>query len=60
MIDQKQLEFVESFKYLSSILTNNGRSTREIKFRITMAKAAFNKKKTLFTNKLDLIFWKKN
>jgi hypothetical protein len=53
MIDQKQLEIVECFKYLSSILTNGGRFTREIKFRIAMAKAAFNKKKTLFTNKLD-------
>jgi hypothetical protein len=31
MIDQKQLENVESFKYLGSILTNDGRSTCEIK-----------------------------
>jgi len=29
-IDQKQLENVESFKYLSSILTNDGRCTYEI------------------------------
>jgi len=27
MIDQKQLEIVESFKYLRSILTNDGRCT---------------------------------
>jgi len=47
MIDQKQLENVESFKYLGSILTNNGRYTCKIKCRIAMAKAAFNKKKTL-------------
>jgi hypothetical protein len=34
--------------------------TREIKSRIAMAKAAFNKKKkTLFTSKLDLKFRKK-
>jgi hypothetical protein len=33
--------------------------TREIKFRIAMAKAAFNKKKTLFTSKLDLNLRKK-
>jgi hypothetical protein len=39
---------------LGSILTNDGRCTCEIKPRIAMAKAAFNKKKTLFTNKLDL------
>jgi len=45
---------VESFKYLGSILTNDGRCTCEIKCRIPMAKAAFNKKMTLFTNTLDL------
>ena len=44
MIDQKQLENVECFKYLGSILTNDGRCTREIKSKIVMAKAAFNKK----------------
>jgi hypothetical protein len=44
MIDQKQLENVESFRYLGSMLTNDGRYTCEIKSRITMAKAAFNKK----------------
>ena len=30
MIDQKQLENVESLKYLGSILTNDGRCTCEI------------------------------
>jgi len=59
MIDQKQLENVESFKYLGSILTNDGRCTCEIKCRITMAKAAFNKKKALFTSALDLELRKK-
>jgi hypothetical protein len=44
---------------LGSILTNVGRCTREIKFRIAMVKAAFNKKKTLFTCKLDLNLRKK-
>jgi len=47
MINRKQLENVESFKYLGSILTNDGRCTCEIKCRIAMAKAAFNKKRTL-------------
>jgi len=47
MIDQKQLENVESFKYLCSILTNDGRCTCEIKRRIAVAKAAFNKKRNL-------------
>ena len=59
MIDQKQLENVESFKYLGSILRNDGRCTCEIKCRIAVAKAAFNKKKTLFTSTLDLDLRKK-
>jgi len=59
MLGQKQLENVECFKYLGSILTNDGRCTCEIKSKIAMAKAAFNKKKTLFTSKLDLNLRKK-
>ena len=59
IIDQKQLEEVESFKYLGSILTNDGRCTCEIKCRIAMAKAALNKKRTLFTSTLDLELRKK-
>ena len=43
-----QLENVECFKYLGSMLTNDGRCTRDIKSRIVMAKAAFSKKKTLY------------
>jgi hypothetical protein len=59
MVDPKQLENVEYFKYLGSILTNDGRCTCEIKCRIAMAKAAFNKKRTLFTSTLDLELRKK-
>ena len=59
MIDQKQLDNVECFKYLGSISTNDGRCTGEMKSRIAMAKAAFNKKKTLFTTKFDLNLRKK-
>ena len=44
MIDQKPLENVECFKYLGSILTNDGRCTCEIKSRIDMAKDTFNNK----------------
>jgi hypothetical protein len=53
MIDQKQAENVECFNYLGSKITNDARCTREIKSRITMAKAVFNKK-NLFTSKLEL------
>ena len=59
MIDQKQLENVECYKYLGSMLTNDGRCTCEIKSRIALAKAAFNKKKTIFTSTLDLNLRKK-
>jgi hypothetical protein len=59
MIDQKQLENVQSFKYLGSILTNDGSYTCEIKSRIAMANAAFNKKRALFTSILDLKLRKK-
>ena len=50
---------MECFNYLGSMLTNDGRCTREIKSRIAMAKVAFNTKKTLFTSKLDLDLRKK-
>jgi hypothetical protein len=59
MIDQKQLENMESFKYLGSILTNDGKCTCEIKCMITMAKATYNKKSNLFTSTLDLELRKK-
>jgi len=59
MRDQKQLENVECYKYLGSMLTNDGRCICEIKSRVAMAKAVFSKKKTLFTSKLDLNLRKK-
>jgi hypothetical protein len=59
MTERKQLENVESFKYLGSILTNYGSCTCEIKCRIAMAKAAFDKKRALFTSTLDLELRKK-
>jgi hypothetical protein len=58
-IDKKQVENVEEFNYLGRMITNDARCTREIKARIAMAKAAFNKKKTLLTSKLDLELRKK-
>jgi len=59
MTDQKQLKNVDCFKYLGSMLTNDGRCTCEIKSRNAMAKAAFNKKRALFTSTLDLELRKK-
>jgi hypothetical protein len=56
MIDQKQLENVEYINCLGSKITNDARCTREIKYRIVMAKAAFSRKKTFCNSKLDLNF----
>ena len=44
---------------MDSMIINDARCTREIKYRIAMEKAAFNKKKNLFTSKLDLNVRKK-
>ena len=45
----KQLKNVEYFHRLGSIITNDESCTREIKFRISMAKTALNKIKIHFT-----------
>jgi hypothetical protein len=58
MMDKKQPENVEYSNCLSGMVTNDARCTREITPRIAMAKAAFNKKKALFTSNLDLNLWK--
>jgi hypothetical protein len=48
MIDEKQLENVEYFSYLGSMITNDARCRCEIKSRISMVKAAFNRKEDPF------------
>jgi hypothetical protein len=40
------------------MLTNDGRCTCEIKSRIVMVKPAYNKKRALFTSKMDLDYGK--
>ena len=52
--EQALMEFQKSDNRRQVMLTNDGRCTCEIKSKIAMAKAAFSKKKTLFTSKLDL------
>jgi hypothetical protein len=49
----KQLKNAEYFNHLGSMITNDARCTREIKFRTAMAKAAFNKE-ILFAIKIGL------
>jgi len=46
---------MEYFSYLKSIVISYSECACEVKSRISMAKAAFSKKKTLFFSKLDLI-----
>jgi hypothetical protein len=58
-IEQKQLENVEYFNYLGSMIIKDARCRLEIKSRIAIPKAAFNKKENLFTSKLDLNLRKK-
>jgi transposase-like protein len=53
MMHQKQLEHAEYFEYLNSMISNDARSMRKINSKISKAKAAFSKKKALFTSKLD-------
>jgi len=53
IIEQKQLENVEYFKYLVSMMTYDAKCTLEMKSRIAMAKEAFNKQKAYFTSKVD-------
>jgi hypothetical protein len=45
MRDQKLLEIVEYFRYLASLRVCNAGCKHEIKSRIAIAKAAFDKKK---------------
>jgi hypothetical protein len=61
MVNQRQLENVDYFYYLGSVITDDARCTFEIKLRVSMAKAAFKKKKkNLVTSQLELNIRKKN
>jgi hypothetical protein len=50
-IDQNQLENVEYFSHVGSLITGDTRRKSEDKFRIAMSSAAVSKKKALFTSK---------
>jgi len=42
-----KIEQVKQFRYLGSVITENGRCEQEMKTRIAMDKTAFNERKTL-------------
>eukprot|EP00794_Sanderia_malayensis_P013668 gene13668-15098_t len=50
-IGNQVLEQVHQFKYLGSLLTEDGRSQQEVRKRIATAKDAFNKHQTFLTGK---------
>uniref|UniRef100_A0A8D8VXD2 Uncharacterized protein n=1 Tax=Cacopsylla melanoneura TaxID=428564 RepID=A0A8D8VXD2_9HEMI len=59
IVNNVPIKQVKSFKYLGSTITENAKSTMDIKQRIAQAKAAFAKKKTLLcSNNIDINFRK--
>lgn len=54
MVDQQLLKTVTCFGCVGSLITNGARCMYEIKSRIVMIRTSFNKKKSLFTSRLDL------
>ena len=56
LVDQKQLENVKCFKYLGSLLTNDGRCTREIKSRIDHGKSCIQQEEDSFYQQIGLKF----
>jgi hypothetical protein len=52
MLCQKLLENMAYYGYFSGMIINNGRCRCKIISRITIAKATFNKNKTLFISKI--------
>jgi len=46
-------ETLKQFRYLGSVITQDGRCDQEIKTRIVMAKAAFNERRTRLEGKLN-------
>jgi hypothetical protein len=53
VVDQRLQENLEYFNSMGSTMINDARYTREIKSRIDIPKSSFNKKKNIFTNKLN-------
>src|SRR6267154_2240840 len=58
-VDGQRIEQVKSFKYLDSIITEDGRSDVDVKSRIAVAGDAFNQRKDLLTRGLSRILKKR-
>jgi hypothetical protein len=55
MINKRQLQNVGYFNCFGSMITNDARCTREIKSRIAVTKAAFNRRKEETSELLHLV-----
>ena len=53
-VNGQNLENVKQFCYLGSLVTEDGRSYREVRRRIALGKEAFNKKKDIMQKSLSL------
>ena len=53
IVEGQRVEQVERFKYLGSVITEDGRCIEDVKQRIGMAKDAFNKRKELLTKSMS-------
>ena len=53
IIDEEKVEQVASFKYLGSIITEDGIILNDVKAKIALAKDAFSKRKELLTKSLN-------
>ena len=53
-VDGRKIEQAKSFKYLDSVIKEDGRSHSDVKTRIAMAKDAINKRKELLTKGLSM------
>ena len=53
VLDGQKLEQVEKFKYLGSMLSEDGKCMTDIKARIGMAKEAFSKRRELLTRRMS-------
>ena len=50
-IDSEEIEEVDSFNYLGSLITSDSRCTKEIRKRIAIAKGKFRDMRSIFTNR---------
>ena len=53
MVEGQRVEQVKRFKYLGSLITEDGRCIEDVKQRIGMAKDAFNKRRELLTRSMS-------